>query len=98
MGCFPEDEIPAAQDRIRTTTRTEEAGRDADFVIEADEYDRAFLGLNPDVAIVTNVVTPAVSSVRKSVPWRSNSKYLETTPMASEDSEKRQELKGFATV
>ena len=34
-GCFPEDEIPATLDRIRTTTRMEEAGRDADFVIEA---------------------------------------------------------------
>ena len=34
-GFFPEDEIPAALDRIRTTTRVEEAGRDADFVIEA---------------------------------------------------------------
>jgi len=34
-GCFPEDEIPAALDRISTTTRMDEAGRDADFVIEA---------------------------------------------------------------
>lgn len=34
-GCFPADEIPAALDRIRTTTRIEEAGRGADFVIEA---------------------------------------------------------------
>jgi len=34
-GCFPEAEVPAAIRRIRTTTRTEEAGQDADFVIEA---------------------------------------------------------------
>jgi len=34
-GCFPQEEVPAALDRIHTTTRTEEAGRDADFVIEA---------------------------------------------------------------
>jgi 3-hydroxybutyryl-CoA dehydrogenase len=34
-GCFPQEEVPAVLGRIRTTTRTEEAGRDADFVIEA---------------------------------------------------------------
>ncbi len=31
------------------------AGRGSAFVIEADEYDRMFLGLNPTVAVVTNV-------------------------------------------
>ena len=31
------------------------AGRDRTMVIEADEYDRTFLELRPDVAIVTNV-------------------------------------------
>lgn len=31
------------------------AGRGDDFVIEADEYDRTFLGLTPSVAVVTNV-------------------------------------------
>jgi UDP-N-acetylmuramate--alanine ligase len=30
-------------------------GGDPFFVIEADEYDGAFLGLNPALAIVTNV-------------------------------------------
>lgn len=34
-GCFPEAEVRATIRRIRTTTRTEEAGKDADFVIEA---------------------------------------------------------------
>jgi 3-hydroxybutyryl-CoA dehydrogenase len=34
-GCFPEDAIPAVLGRIRTTRRVEEAGREADFVIEA---------------------------------------------------------------
>ena len=34
-GCFPREEIPATLGRIRTTTRTEEAGRNSDFVIEA---------------------------------------------------------------
>ncbi|HEX6303567.1 MAG TPA: UDP-N-acetylmuramate--L-alanine ligase [Anaerolineales bacterium] len=31
------------------------AGKGAWFVIEADEYDRMFLGLRPDMAVVTNV-------------------------------------------
>jgi UDP-N-acetylmuramate--alanine ligase len=31
------------------------AGRDRTLVIEADEYDRTFLALRPDVAVVTNV-------------------------------------------
>jgi UDP-N-acetylmuramate--alanine ligase len=31
------------------------AGRGLHFVIEADEYDRAFLGLRPDVAVITTV-------------------------------------------
>src|SRR5947209_7361119 len=31
------------------------AGRDRTLVIEADEYDRAFLALRPEIAIVTNV-------------------------------------------
>lgn len=31
------------------------AGRGAHFVIEADEYDRMFLGLRPEIAVVTNV-------------------------------------------
>ena len=31
------------------------AGRGQAFVIEADEYDRMFLGLNPKLAVVTNV-------------------------------------------
>jgi UDP-N-acetylmuramate--alanine ligase len=32
------------------------AGRDPLFVVEADEYDRMFLGLRPAVAVITNVV------------------------------------------
>lgn len=31
------------------------AGKGAPFVIEADEYDRMFLGLKPNVAVITNV-------------------------------------------
>jgi UDP-N-acetylmuramate--alanine ligase len=31
------------------------AGKGIEFVVEADEYDRAFLGLSPSVAVVTNI-------------------------------------------
>jgi len=31
------------------------AGKGKTFVIEADEYDRMFLGLNPDIAVITNI-------------------------------------------
>jgi UDP-N-acetylmuramate--alanine ligase len=31
------------------------AGKGSVFVIEADEYDRMFLGLNPDIAVITNI-------------------------------------------
>ncbi len=31
------------------------AGNGTSFVVEADEYDRMFLGLTPDVAVITNV-------------------------------------------
>ncbi len=47
------------------------AGRDDVLVIEADEYDRAFLSLEPEVAIVTNVehdhidVFPAYDDVKQ---------------------------------
>ncbi len=34
-GCFPPEEVPATLGRIRTTTRVKEAGREADFVVEA---------------------------------------------------------------
>jgi UDP-N-acetylmuramate--alanine ligase len=31
------------------------AGRDPEFVIEADEYDRTFLGITPTIEIITNI-------------------------------------------
>jgi UDP-N-acetylmuramate--alanine ligase len=31
------------------------AGQGQSFVIEADEYDHMFLGLNPDIAVITNI-------------------------------------------
>jgi 3-hydroxybutyryl-CoA dehydrogenase len=38
-GCFPGVEVPATIGRIRTTTCTEDAGQDVDFVIEAISED-----------------------------------------------------------
>lgn len=35
--------------------RNAKAGKGEIFVIEADEYDRMFLGLNPDIAVITNI-------------------------------------------
>ncbi len=40
---------------IAGVERSARAGRGGVFVIEADEYDRMFLGLTPRVAVVTNV-------------------------------------------
>lgn len=40
---------------IAGVERSARAGRGNIFVIEADEYDRMFLGLTPQVAVVTNV-------------------------------------------
>ena len=37
----------------RDLGRNARAGKGGDFVIEADEYDRMFLGLKPDLAVVT---------------------------------------------
>ena len=38
---------------VRNLNNNAHAGQGAAFVIEADEYDRMFLGLDPDVAVVT---------------------------------------------
>ena len=59
---------PSTQPPARQSTRAENncgksssgeanavGGSDEFFVIEADEYDGAFLGLNPALAIVTNI-------------------------------------------
>jgi UDP-N-acetylmuramate--alanine ligase len=40
---------------LPTLGRNGRAGRDDIFVVEADEYDYMFLGLAPDVAVITNV-------------------------------------------
>jgi UDP-N-acetylmuramate--alanine ligase len=40
---------------IRDLGRNAHSGEGVEFVIEADEYDQTFLGLNPRVALVTNV-------------------------------------------
>jgi UDP-N-acetylmuramate--alanine ligase len=40
---------------LRNLGTTAHAGKGAAFVIEADEYDYMFLGLKPEIAIVTNI-------------------------------------------
>ncbi len=40
---------------IASLGRSAHAGRDREFVIEADEYDRMFLGLTPTIEVITNV-------------------------------------------
>ncbi len=40
---------------IASIGRSAHAGRDREFVIEADEYDRMFLGLTPTIEVITNV-------------------------------------------
>jgi UDP-N-acetylmuramate--alanine ligase len=40
---------------LPTIGRNGRAGHDDIFVVEADEYDYMFLGLSPDVAVITNV-------------------------------------------
>ncbi len=44
--------VGAVVSNLKTNAR---AGKGPDFVIEADEYDYMFLGLNPYLAVVTNV-------------------------------------------
>lgn len=41
---------------LTTTGKNGHAGTGDEFVVEADEYDNMFLGLSPDVAVVTNIV------------------------------------------
>jgi UDP-N-acetylmuramate--alanine ligase len=40
---------------IKSIGRSAHAGRDREFVIEADEYDRTFLGLTPTIEVILNV-------------------------------------------
>lgn len=40
---------------IASIGQSAHAGRDREFVIEADEYDRMFLGLTPTIEVITNV-------------------------------------------
>ncbi len=40
---------------MRNSGKNAHAGKGNSFVIEADEYDHMFLGLEPDVAVITNV-------------------------------------------
>ena len=40
---------------VRDLDTNARSGHGPVFVIEADEYDRMFLGLRPDIAVITNV-------------------------------------------
>jgi UDP-N-acetylmuramate--alanine ligase len=40
---------------LKNTSTNAHAGKGQAFVIEADEYDHMFLGLKPDIAVITNV-------------------------------------------
>jgi UDP-N-acetylmuramate--alanine ligase len=40
---------------LNNTGKNAHAGKGSAFVIEADEYDRMFLGLEPDLAVITNI-------------------------------------------
>ncbi len=52
LGRDPSFVIGSTLVNLRTNAR---AGKGKPFVIEADEYDRMFLGLKPHIAVVTNV-------------------------------------------
>ena len=52
LGRDPSFIVGSTLTNLKTNAR---AGRGRPFVIEADEYDRMFLGLKPFIAIVTNV-------------------------------------------
>ena len=52
LGCDPSYIIGGVAANLGTNAH---AGNWLYFVIEADEYDRIFLGLNPDITVVTNV-------------------------------------------
>jgi UDP-N-acetylmuramate--alanine ligase len=51
-GCDPTFIVGGVLQNLGTNAR---AGRGPHFVIEADEYDRTFLGLSPRLAVVTNI-------------------------------------------
>lgn len=75
-GCFPQEEVPAALDRIRTTTRTEEAGRDADFVIEAVVED---IATKKDLFKTLERVCPAHAILASNTSYLNIFKFVETS-------------------
>lgn len=74
-GCFPQEEVPAALDRIRTTTRTEEAGVDADFVIEAVVED---IATKKDLFKTLERVCPAHAILASNTSYLNIFKFVET--------------------
>jgi UDP-N-acetylmuramate--alanine ligase len=55
LAAVGRDPTGLAGGRVETWGGNARLGGDALFVVEADEYDRAFLELRPDVAVVNNV-------------------------------------------
>jgi 3-hydroxybutyryl-CoA dehydrogenase len=74
-GCLPEDEIPPALDRIRTTTRTEEAGQEADLVIEAVIED---IAAKKDLFKTLDRVCPAHAILASNTSYLNIFEFVET--------------------
>lgn len=74
-GCFPEEEIQATLDRIRTTTRTEEGGGDADLVIEAVVED---ITVKKDLFKILDRVCPAHAILASNTSYLNIFEFVET--------------------
>jgi len=75
-GCFPENEIPLALDRIRTTTRMEDAGQEADFVIEAVIED---IATKRDLFKTLDRVCPAHAILASNTSYLNIFEFVETS-------------------
>lgn len=79
-GSFPQEEIPAALDRIRTTTCVEEAGRDADLVIEAAVED---IDTKKDLFKILDRVCPAHAVLASNTSYLNIFEFVETSRPAN---------------
>jgi 3-hydroxybutyryl-CoA dehydrogenase len=74
-GCFQEEEIAATLDRIRTTTRPEEAVRDADFVVEAVVED---IAVKKDLFKILDRACPAHAILASNTSYLNIFEFVET--------------------
>ena len=74
-GCFPREEIPATLGRIRTTTRTEEAARNADLVIEAVVED---ISVKKELFKTLDHVCPAHAILASNTSYLNIFEFMET--------------------